>query len=52
MRKERMMAQIKECRNDETAREKIKLNKDTSATKLPTESLRGEMITSIPPGIL
>lgn len=47
-----MMAQIKECRNDETAREKIKLNKDTSATKLPTESLRGEMITSIPPGIL
>ena len=46
------MVQIKECRNDETAREKNKLNKDTSAKELPTGSLRGEMIVSIPLGIL
>lgn len=47
--KENRTVQIKECRNDETAREKNKLNKDNSATKLPTGSLRGEMIVLIPP---
>lgn len=40
------MAQMKECKNDEMAWEKNKLNKDTSVKELPIESLREEMTTS------
>lgn len=43
---ERMMAQLKEGKNDEMACEKNKLSKDTSATELPVESLREEMTLS------
>lgn len=45
-----MMAQMKGCKNDEKAREKSKLSKATSASELPIESLRDEMITSSPQG--